>query len=310
LYLYSCPSLCPFLPTPHSSISAFNLSTSSLAYLFLIFPLSLSACSSCTLPSIWNLAIRCPLLAPISDILQSLQFLLFLPSPDLCPVHQHTLYHILKHHHYPPEITSPLSLSYSPHFAALSVSLVVAQVLELAHSFYLPPFLHSLALVPLSFSLVEHYHFRLLNIHFQFFLPHILFQAPHHFFHLSLSLFATITKSFANVRLHTFFLPTTTPSACAFLNISSTSATYIVNSRGLSGQLCLTVVSNHSPSFFSIFTLFLVLEYISSTFLFSHLLISLCLAHTPKHFFSVHLVKRLVALIIAYYDTSLIRNVL
>jgi hypothetical protein len=99
---------------------------------------------------------------------------------------------------------------------------------------------------------------------------------------ISLSLFATITISSANARLHTFSLPTTTPTACAFFNISSTSATYIVNSRGLSGQPCLTpfVVSNHSPSFSPTFTLFLVLAYISSTFRTSHSLIPLSLIHS------------------------------
>jgi hypothetical protein len=81
----------------------------------LSFPLSVSVSSSGTFLSLCNLALLCPLLAPISIFfLHSLYLLLFLPSPDLCPVHQYALYHALKHHHSPPEITSPLSLFYSP----------------------------------------------------------------------------------------------------------------------------------------------------------------------------------------------------
>jgi hypothetical protein len=66
----------------------------------------------------------------------------------------------------------------------------------------------------------------------------------------------------------------------SFFNISSISVTYIVNSRGLSGQLCLTAifVSNHSPSLYPTFTLFFVIAYISSIFRTSHLLIRLCLS--------------------------------
>jgi hypothetical protein len=80
---------------------------------------------------------------------------------------------------------------------------------------------------------------------------------------ISLSLFATITKSFANARLQTISLPTTLPLAQAFRNISSISATYIVNSKGLSGQPCFTlfVVPNHSPCFSPIrYLLYLFVE--------------------------------------------------
>jgi hypothetical protein len=124
--------------------------------------------------------------------------------PDLCSVHQHVLYHALEHHDSSPELTFPFCLSYSPnasnylvrlphylsHLRLVSGSLVegVTQVLELAHSFYLAFFPLPLALLILPLSLVEHHHFRLLNIHFQLFLPHILSQVPHHFFHLSLTL--------------------------------------------------------------------------------------------------------------------------
>jgi hypothetical protein len=117
---------------------------------------------------------------------------------------QHALYHALEHRHSPPELISPLSLSYSPNTSNYLVrlpryfshvrlgrgSLVegVAQVLELAQSFYLTFFPLPVALLTLPLSLVEHRHFRLLHIHFQLFLAHILSQVPHNFFHLSLTL--------------------------------------------------------------------------------------------------------------------------
>jgi hypothetical protein len=77
-------------------------------------PLSLSACSSCTLPSLCTPVFLCPLLASIQNLSLALSPpALVPPSPDLCPVHQHALFHALKHRHSPPELTSPLSLSYS-----------------------------------------------------------------------------------------------------------------------------------------------------------------------------------------------------
>jgi hypothetical protein len=57
----------------------------------------------------------------------------------------------------------------------------VAQVLKLAHSFYLAFFPLPLALLILTLS-------RSLHVHFQLFLLHVRSQAPHHFFHLSHSL--------------------------------------------------------------------------------------------------------------------------
>jgi hypothetical protein len=70
---------------------------------------------------------------------------------------------------------------------------------------------------------------------------------------------------------------------------------YIVNSRELSGQPCLTpfVGSNHSPSFSPTFALFFVFAYISSIFRSSHsvILVSLSLSYTQT-FLSVYLVKR------------------
>jgi hypothetical protein len=87
----------------------------------------------------------------------------------------------------------PLYLVRLPHYLShlrlVCGSLVedVAQVLKLAHSFYLAFFplpLHSLS----SFFFFEHHHFRLVHIHFRLFLLHVLSQAPHHFFHLSLTL--------------------------------------------------------------------------------------------------------------------------
>jgi hypothetical protein len=110
-----------------------------------------------------------------------LHLLLFLPSPDLCPVHQHALYHAAKHHHSSPEVTSPLSLSYSPntsnylvrlshypsHVCLVRGSLVegVAQILELALSFYHAFFPLPLALLTLPLSFVEHHHFPLVCPH-------------------------------------------------------------------------------------------------------------------------------------------------
>jgi hypothetical protein len=125
--------------------------------------------------------------------LHSLYLLFFLPLPDLCPVHQYTL----KHHHSLPEITFPLSLSYSPHTCCFPHYLpdmclirgsfveCVGQVFDLFYLFYLPSFSIPLILFTLPLSLVEHHHFRLLNIHFYLFLPHILSQGLHHLFHFS-----------------------------------------------------------------------------------------------------------------------------
>jgi hypothetical protein len=174
--------------------------------------------------------------------LHFLYLFLFLSSPDFCPVHQYTLYHILKDHHSPPEITYPLSLSYSlntshylicfPHYLSdmclIRGSFIecVIQVLELVYLFCFSSFPVPLILFTLLHSLIYHHHFRLLNIHFHLFLAHILFQALHHFFHFS------------------FF-----------------------------------VVSNQSPSFFPIFPLFFVLACISSIFRTSHSLIPLSLPH-------------------------------
>jgi hypothetical protein len=86
-----------FSPTLFPSIHfVFCLQTLPLS-----FPLSLSAYSSYTLPSHVTSRIF---------FLHFLYLLLFLPSPDLCPVHQYILYCVLQHQH-SPEITSPLSLS-------------------------------------------------------------------------------------------------------------------------------------------------------------------------------------------------------
>jgi hypothetical protein len=161
------------------------------------FLLSLSACSSYTLPSLCNLAFLCSFLPPLSNIFlaHSLAPLVsfiprFLPRTSI-----YSLYHALKHHHSPPEITYPLSLSYFPHTSHYLVCVPhylshvclvrgsfvegVAQVYELTHSFYFPSFPRPLILFTLPLSLVEHLHFRLFNIHFQLFPPHVLSQAPH-----------------------------------------------------------------------------------------------------------------------------------
>jgi hypothetical protein len=216
------------------------------------------------------LALFCPLLPPISNTFLTLSPPSpFLPSSDLSPVYQYTLYHAPKHHHSPPEITSSLSLSYSPDTSHYLICLPY----YLSHVCLVRG---SLVLLSFTFllSLVEHHHFRL---------AHILSQAPHPFFHFLLTLchnYQVVCK-----RQAPNFLPTHhTPPGCGFFNISSISATYIVNSRTLSGEPCLTpfVVSNHLPSFSPTFTLFLVLTYISSIFRTSHSLIPLSLSYTQR----------------------------
>jgi hypothetical protein len=54
----------------------------------LSFPLSLSAYSSCTLPLLGTLVFLCLLHPSQIFLLHTLHLLLFLPSPDLCSVHQ------------------------------------------------------------------------------------------------------------------------------------------------------------------------------------------------------------------------------
>jgi hypothetical protein len=115
----------------------------------------------------------------------TLYLLFFLPSPGLCPEYHYTFYHALKHHHSLLEIISSPSLSYSsstshylfcfPHYLS-DVCLIRGSFVELVYLFYFPFFPITLILFTLPLSLIEHHHFRLLNIHFQFFLPHILSQ--------------------------------------------------------------------------------------------------------------------------------------
>jgi hypothetical protein len=102
----------------------------------------------------------------------------------------------------------------------------VAQVFELVYLFYFPSFSVSLILFTLPLSLIEHHHFRLLNIHFQLFLS---------------------SSSFISFLFHT--PPPPPPLVFSLTFHPYLPHNYIVNSRGLSGQPCLTpfVVSNHSP---------------------------------------------------------------
>jgi hypothetical protein len=137
----ACPYLCPSCSAPHTSIilplSIFPLphwhtrsfcSTSvspshprSFSFLYstqsvsctlpfrlfcprtlpLSFPLSLSACSSCTLRLFPHYVPKCFSVHSQHPsqifLLHSLHHHLFLPSPDLCSVHQHVLYYALKH---------------------------------------------------------------------------------------------------------------------------------------------------------------------------------------------------------------------
>jgi hypothetical protein len=61
----------------------------------------------------------------------------------------------------------------------------VTQVFALVYLFYFPSFAVPLILFTLPLSLVEHHHFRLLNIQIWLFLPHIFSQVLHHFFRFS-----------------------------------------------------------------------------------------------------------------------------
>jgi hypothetical protein len=137
----ACPYLCPSCSAPHTSIilplsifplphwhTRFFCSTSvspshprSFSFLYstqsvsctlpfrlfcprtlpLSFPLSLSACSSCTLRLFPHYVPKCFSVHSQHPsqifLLHSLHHHLFLPSPDLCSVHQHVLYYALKH---------------------------------------------------------------------------------------------------------------------------------------------------------------------------------------------------------------------
>jgi hypothetical protein len=79
--------------------SSFFLSSIPLVYGTLPFPLSLSACSSFTLPSLCNLAFLCPLLAPISNIFLALFLPLLVPSiarsPHFLSYSSHTSHYLI-----------------------------------------------------------------------------------------------------------------------------------------------------------------------------------------------------------------------
>jgi hypothetical protein len=98
-------------------------------------------------------------------------------STSFCSFHPRisarTLYHALEHHHSPPEITSPLSLSYSPH--------------RFHYLVCLPHYLSDVCLIRGSFIECVAQVFVFLFSSSQYslpaFLPHVLSQAPHHFFH-------------------------------------------------------------------------------------------------------------------------------
>jgi hypothetical protein len=131
---------------------------------------------SCTLSTSFRSfhpQISVPYISTLSTMLSNIMILL----PNLPP-----------HFLFPIPQTHPTNLVRFPHYLS-HLRLVrgflvegVAQVLEPAHSSYLAFFPLPLVLLTLPFSLVEHHHFRLLNIRFQFFfLSHILSQVPHHF---------------------------------------------------------------------------------------------------------------------------------
>jgi hypothetical protein len=220
LSLLSCLFVALFLSLSSTFIHlpfALNLSTSLLTYPFLSF-FSMFFFSPVfgyyltLFPSIHFVFKLCHFLSRF----HFLYLLLFLPSPDLCPVHQYTLYHALEHHHSPPEITSPFSPSYSPKTSHCLICFphylpdmclsrgsfveCVTQVFQLIScSFFLPSQFHSFS----SFFL-----FLFLNtiiFVFSTFTSSFSFLRyfPRFFIisFISLSLFATITKSFANARV-------------------------------------------------------------------------------------------------------------
>jgi hypothetical protein len=140
-----CSQSFHFTGIPVSLIIFLSLSPSSpCSFSFL----SIIPSVSCTLPFhpfclffpgfTFNLfLLHSSLLAPISNFfLLCLYLLLFLPSSDFYPVHQYALDHALKHHHSPPEIISPLSLSPIPQthsttlFAFLTISLLCGSFIE------------------------------------------------------------------------------------------------------------------------------------------------------------------------------------
>jgi hypothetical protein len=239
-------SLCFLLFLLHSSLPSICLQTLPLS-----FQLSLSAYSSYTLSSLCNLAFPSSLLVPLSTSPCSFHPQISAPYINTLSIMLSNIIILL------PEITSLLSLSYSPNTSHCLICFpqYLSDICRICGSFiecvtqnpsmylfYFPFFPVPLIFFTLPLSFIKHHHFRLLNIHFLLLLPHILSQVLHHFFPFSFTL--------ANARLQTFSLPTTLPPACTFFNSSSISATYIVNSRGLSEQPCLTpfVASNHSPS--------------------------------------------------------------
>jgi hypothetical protein len=245
-YILSPSSLCFLLFLLHSSLPSICLQTLPLS-----FPLSLSAYSSYTLSSLCNLAFPSSLLVPLSTSPCSFHPQISAPYINTLSIMLSNIIILL------PEITSLLSLSYSPNTSHClfcfpqylsDICRICGSFIECVtqnprmYLFYFPFFPVPLIFFTLPLSFIKHHHFRLLNIHFLLLLPHILSQVLHHFFPFSCTL--------ANARLQTFSLPTTLPPAYTFFNSSSISATYIVNSRGLSEQPCLTpfVASNHSPS--------------------------------------------------------------
>jgi hypothetical protein len=100
-------------------------------------------------------------------------------------------------------------------------------------------------------------------------------------FDFTSSFFSSYTSTGSSSFLHSLLQLSSGPQTPGFK---------LYNSRGLSGQPCLTpfVVSNYSPSFSPTFTLFFVLAYVSSICRTSHSLIPLYLIRL-KYFLSIYL---------------------
>jgi hypothetical protein len=216
------PSLC-FFSVLFSFLSSFRLVSCTFPFhrfclqtLSFSFPLSLSAFSSYILPSLCKPGVS------LSTPSTSVKYFSCTFSTSSCSqisaphLHQYTLYHALKHHHSPPKITSPLSLSYSPKhpttlFAFLIISLIcalsvalslVTQIFELVYLFYFPSSqFHTFSSVFLIL-LLNTIIFVFSIFTFSFF---CLTYFPRFSF-ISRSPFATITKLSTNARRQTFSL--------------------------------------------------------------------------------------------------------
>jgi hypothetical protein len=196
-------------------------------------------------------------ICPLSYLSLVLSLPLLVPSIPRSPyINMYTLYHALEHHHSPPEITSPLSLSYSP------------------YTFHYLHYLSDMRLICGSFVECVTQVTRLLVL-FSF------FPISTYSFHYSCFSHWTPSLSSSQLSLPAFSSSRTFPLSFTCLSFFVTLTKSSANARLI-----------HSPSFSSTFTLFLILAYISSIFRTGHSLIPLSLSHSPKNFLCVYLANR------------------